>query len=148
MSKKMGRPKVPKRAAKAVLIGARFSPPEAKQVEKAANQSGQDKSKWIRSKLLSPFFGERIPVNCPDAQQKYDERDAVLYFIDGDERVRVPGKFRVWLSPTCIAVVVAGAWEDYYFHLPQTAVDSIRPSPEKAGAWDIQEPFAAFPKRQ
>jgi len=49
--KKIGRPRVPKSRAKAVLIGARFAPSEAKQIESAAD-SHQDKSKWIRDTLL------------------------------------------------------------------------------------------------
>jgi len=147
MSKKIGRPKVLKRNAKAVLIGARFSPPEAKQVEKAADLSGQDKSKWIRNRLLGPAK-QPIPVNCPDAQKKYDGQPAVFYFMDGKEKVPLQGRFRVWLNPTGVAVLVGGNWEDYYFHLPQVAVDSIRPVPGKPGAWEIQEPFASFPKRQ
>ena len=49
---KIGRPKVPKSRAKAVLIGARFAPNEARQIESAADRSKQDKSKWIRKILL------------------------------------------------------------------------------------------------
>lgn len=148
MSRKIGRPKVPKREAKAVLIGARFSPPEARAVENAVQQSSLDKSKWIRNRLLSPFFGERIPVNCPDAETKYHGQPVVFYFMDGGKKVPLPGMFRAWLDPVSLAVVVEGNWEDYYFHLPQSAVDSIRPLPEKPGVWEIQELFASFPKRQ
>lgn len=56
MSGKIGRPKVPKREAKAVLIGARFSPPEARAVENAVQKSSLDKSKWIRTKLLKGIY--------------------------------------------------------------------------------------------
>ena len=50
---KMGRPKLPKGAAKGVLIGARFSPEESKQVHETIKLSGKQKSDWIRSRLLS-----------------------------------------------------------------------------------------------
>lgn len=50
--KKLGRPKLAKGEAKGVLIGARFSPDEAKQVHAAVKRSGQVKSEWIRNTLL------------------------------------------------------------------------------------------------
>jgi hypothetical protein len=49
---KMGRPKLPKNAARKILLGAKFSPPEARSVEQSARESRLDKSKWIRERLL------------------------------------------------------------------------------------------------
>jgi hypothetical protein len=57
---KIGRPKVPKSRAKAVLIGARFARDEAKQIESAVNRSNQDASKWIRKSLL--WQSKRVDV--------------------------------------------------------------------------------------
>ena len=54
---KIGRPKVPKIQAKAVLWGARLSPPEAKQAEGWVAASDQDKSKWLRNAIKEK--GER-----------------------------------------------------------------------------------------
>src|SRR5947207_5943983 len=53
MKPKMGRPKQPKSRSKAILIGARFSPIESKQVHAAAMRSKKEKSQWIRSTLLA-----------------------------------------------------------------------------------------------
>jgi hypothetical protein len=53
MSKKMGRPRVSKSEFRGVLIGARFSPEEAKQVKIAVRQSGINKSRWVRNCLLA-----------------------------------------------------------------------------------------------
>ena len=53
MSAKMGRPKLPKGEAKGVLIGARFSPPEAKIVTDAVRRAKLVKSEWVRTVLLS-----------------------------------------------------------------------------------------------
>lgn len=53
MKPKMGRPVLPKGQAKGVLIGARFSADEAKEVHKAAKRSGKNKSEWVRNTLLS-----------------------------------------------------------------------------------------------
>jgi hypothetical protein len=53
MSKKMGRPKVAKNKYRGILIGARFSPDEAKQVESNVKKSKKPKSKWIRERLLA-----------------------------------------------------------------------------------------------
>jgi len=53
MSKKAGRPRLAKGEAKGVLIGARFSPPEAKIVEDAARRARKVKSDWVRMCLLS-----------------------------------------------------------------------------------------------
>lgn len=52
MSKKMGRPALPKSKAKGVLIGARFSPSEADLVHRAVKRSNQVKSQWVRDALL------------------------------------------------------------------------------------------------
>jgi hypothetical protein len=53
MSKKMGRPRLAKGEAKGVLIGARFSPEEAKKVNDTASKYERGKSEWIRKTLLS-----------------------------------------------------------------------------------------------
>ena len=52
MKTKMGRPPMPKGQAKDVLLGARFAPAEAKQVENAAKRARAVKSEWIRATLL------------------------------------------------------------------------------------------------
>jgi hypothetical protein len=49
---KLGRPKLAKGEFKAVLIGARFAPDEAKTVHAAVKRSGLGKSEWIRKTLL------------------------------------------------------------------------------------------------
>ena len=53
MRKKVGRPKLTKAEAKGVLIGARFSPPEAKLVIEAVKRARKVKSEWVRSCLLA-----------------------------------------------------------------------------------------------
>ena len=53
MSKKAGRPRLKKAEFKGVLIGARFSPDEAKLVNEAAKRSKQGKSQWLRNVLLN-----------------------------------------------------------------------------------------------
>jgi hypothetical protein len=47
-----GRPEVPENKAKTIMRGAMFGPDEVKAVDKAIEQSGQDKSKWIRDAAL------------------------------------------------------------------------------------------------
>ena len=49
----MGRPKLPKGEIKGVLIGARFSPPEAKIVTDAVRRAKKVKSEWVRTTLIS-----------------------------------------------------------------------------------------------
>jgi len=53
MGKKIGRPRLPKAEAKGVLIGARFSPLEAKIVSDAVRRSKTVKSSWVRTILLT-----------------------------------------------------------------------------------------------
>lgn len=53
MKSKMGRPKLAKGEAKGVLIGARFTPDEAKTVEDAVRRARKVKSEWVRWCLLS-----------------------------------------------------------------------------------------------
>ena len=53
MKPKMGRPKLPKGEVKDVLLGAKFAPDEAKQVNSAVKRENMGKSQWIRKTLLS-----------------------------------------------------------------------------------------------
>ena len=53
MTKKMGRPRLPKGELKGVLIGARFAPDEAKIVTAAVRRAKTVKSQWVRACLLS-----------------------------------------------------------------------------------------------
>ncbi len=48
----MGRPKLAKGEGKDVLIGARFTPDEAKTVEDAVRRAKKVKSEWVRMCLL------------------------------------------------------------------------------------------------
>jgi len=57
MKRKIGRPKLPKSQAKGVLFAARVASEEAKTISKAITDSGQRKSDWIRSSLLSAATG-------------------------------------------------------------------------------------------
>ena len=50
-TRKPGRPKLPKGAAKGSIVPVRFSPEDRKRVEAAAKASGQSVSEWIRSTL-------------------------------------------------------------------------------------------------
>lgn len=59
-AKKLGRPKLAKGEAKGVLIGARFTPDESKEVHQAVKQSGQVKSEWIRNVLLGAARSGKI----------------------------------------------------------------------------------------
>jgi hypothetical protein len=49
--KKVGRPKLAKGDAKAVMLRVRISPAESKTIEAAAKASNQKPSEWIRSTL-------------------------------------------------------------------------------------------------
>lgn len=52
----MGRPPIVPGQNKGILIGARFSPAEAKRVHDAVKRAKQGKSEWIRGILLSATF--------------------------------------------------------------------------------------------
>jgi hypothetical protein len=58
--KVMGRPKVGTQNAKGVLIAARFTPPEAKQIEQFARREGLSKSAFVRKRLLSPVTDGKV----------------------------------------------------------------------------------------
>lgn len=51
-SKKVGRPKLAKGDAKAVMLRVRISPAESKAIDAAAKASKQTVSGWIRSTLF------------------------------------------------------------------------------------------------
>jgi hypothetical protein len=50
---KMGRPKLAKGHAKGVIIAARFSDSESKEIDQAINRDGIPKPDWVRKSLLS-----------------------------------------------------------------------------------------------
>jgi hypothetical protein len=53
MKRKVGRPKIGVKNAKGELFAVRVTPPEAKDINAAIRQSGQDKPDWLRKALLS-----------------------------------------------------------------------------------------------
>ena len=86
MVKKVGRPPVPKRAAKSVLLGAQLSPSEAKGAAKAASSSGLDKSKWLRGAIENEVKGPPIWVK---SKWKLEELDENLIEFELRSQVRV-----------------------------------------------------------
>ena len=53
MSKKMGRPKVPKAKLRGILIQARVSPEENKRIQAAIKRASENASEWVRKTLLT-----------------------------------------------------------------------------------------------
>ena len=53
MKAKMGRPKLAKGQVKTIVIGARFSPDEARRVHCAIEHTKSTKPEWVRKALLS-----------------------------------------------------------------------------------------------
>jgi hypothetical protein len=84
-----------------------------------------------------------IPVECPDAQAKYDGKTVRVHIEHRGVKFPVSGKFHVKLAPTRISIeVYAGfdgtAYHFEYFHLPQAAVDTIRPTAEKVVQYEVE----------
>jgi hypothetical protein len=55
--KKMGRPKLPPRTAKAVLFAVRIAAKEADRIQRAIDKSGMKKPDWARDALLNAASG-------------------------------------------------------------------------------------------
>ena len=53
MSRKMGRPKDPKAKLRGIIVNARLSPEENKEIRAAIAKSLGNKSEWVRNALLS-----------------------------------------------------------------------------------------------
>jgi hypothetical protein len=155
MSNKVGRPKVPKSKSKTVLRGALFASTEVKSVDLAIDKSGQDKSKWIREKLIeaSTPYHKKFPVNCPDAKKKYDG-EKVLFRIEIEGELKgYAGKFVVhkyFGDPAeYVSVDLPGLrflhdppnTQGYSFHLSQAHVDSIIPVSDPEASFEVQLPF-------
>jgi len=58
MSKKMGRPPVPRKLALGEVFSARLRLDEARDVKEAINNSGLARSEWIRCALLKAARGK------------------------------------------------------------------------------------------
>ncbi len=155
MTKKVGRPAVPKSEAKTMLRGALFAKDEARNVDRAITESGQDKSKWIREKLIEAAIPshKRFPVKCPDAKSKYDA-NPVLFRIEMEGKLKgYMGKFVVHKyagdPAEYISVELPGLrfphdppnTVGYSFHLSQAHADSIIPVSDPEAQFEIQLPF-------
>jgi hypothetical protein len=53
MSKKMGRPKLPKSEARSIMLSTRVNADEYRSINAAIFKSGKDKTIWIRESLLN-----------------------------------------------------------------------------------------------
>lgn len=150
--KKMGRPRIPKNKAKGTLIGARFSPPEVKQITASVKRSKMNKSAWIRTVLLSP--SEQMPsINCPNAFERYDGKSVVFQIEMEEEMVLHSGAFRVLREHGKIYVCIHAPKLRYPFDPPNTFghslflsqvhVDSIAPAndPQKEIDFAVKVPF-------
>jgi len=89
----MGRPKLPKNEARKILIGAKFSPPEARSVEQSARESRLDKSKWIRERLLE--HAQSHPAGGSGGSIQYLEEVTAL---DKDDQVVATGAAILYLA--------------------------------------------------
>jgi hypothetical protein len=50
---KIGRPSLPQKEKRGQYVTTRVSPPEYKEIEKAAGESGEMMAAWVRKKLLA-----------------------------------------------------------------------------------------------
>jgi hypothetical protein len=50
---KVGRPALPKKEKRGRFISTRLSPPEYAEIERAARESGDSKTAWVRKKLVA-----------------------------------------------------------------------------------------------
>jgi len=83
-----------------------------------------------------------IPVDCADAQTKYNGQSVRFYILRGGLKFPVAGKLHVKLGPTRISIEVftgfdGAGYHFEYFHLPQEAVDSIRPTGETDTPFEV-----------
>jgi hypothetical protein len=53
MSKKMGRPKLPKSEARTIMLSTRVNAVESKAINRAVEASGKDKTVWIRDAIMA-----------------------------------------------------------------------------------------------
>ena len=60
MTKKLGRPFLPKGKVRSVLIAVKVSPAESEQIDKAAKHAKQAKPEWVRKTLLSAAGSDKI----------------------------------------------------------------------------------------
>lgn len=100
MDNKVGRPKIPEERAKRILLGAQYSPPEAKRIDTAVAASPEkDRSKWLRSATLEAahYWVDGEGWTVADLHGKTVDFEV---FMPPDGPVEGPikgrGKFDVW----------------------------------------------------
>jgi hypothetical protein len=95
MIKKMGRPTTPEREAKSVLFGAKLSPPEAKEAERAIRASPLDKSKWLRDAIKQKAANRPIWLRSKWKMEQLDGKLVQFRLIRPEWRAEGVGQFDV-----------------------------------------------------
>ena len=93
MSNKIGRPKVSKQMAKAILIGARFSGDESKEIEQLAKDKRQSKSEVLRASVLRVARSQNVWSSRWKAKDL--DRQSVEFWMvtDSNEYLHGSGQF-------------------------------------------------------
>jgi hypothetical protein len=95
MKLKMGRPTMPKGTAKAVLFAVKMAANDADEIDRAVEQTGQDKPEWMRNALLAEaknppvFFKSKWKLEELDGKTVEFKLTAPTYWVEG------LGKFQV-----------------------------------------------------
>jgi hypothetical protein len=93
---KISRPRVPKSKAKAVLIGARLSPAEAREAERAiASSPHQDKSKWLRDAIKEKSMRRPIWLRSKWTKGQLHGKPVQFKLIRPDWKAEGVGEFSV-----------------------------------------------------
>jgi hypothetical protein len=142
MSKKMGRPRLPKGQAKGVQIGVRFNPKDDKQIDRRVVESGQTKADWVRNAAVAET--KVPPVWIKSKWTWEDLRDKTVEFrlIAPRFQVEGMGKFLVRINPAGELAVEICAIEsatrseivESRFYLFQQVADKIERHPNPAVA--------------
>jgi hypothetical protein len=136
MSKRMGRPTIPKNEAKSQFCGAFFTPDELKFIERARQQTGLDKSKWLRRAAIDaaqPVVWVRTRWKQIDLDGKPIEfrLSGPDYFAAGIGTLVVRKNARGELSIQLCLSQAGGAndVEEIRYSLGQGSADRIEPHP-------------------
>jgi hypothetical protein len=140
MSAKMGRPKLPKEEIKGILIGARFSPQEAKDVEGALRQSFQSKSKLVREAVMKAAHSPPVWLKTKWQRDDLQNKRAEFFLpIAGGGQIHGFGKFAIKTSPKgllsfeifCDVEVAPNAWTQHRIQLHRQTVEAIQLHPDQ-----------------
>lgn len=142
MSKKMGRPPLPKGQSKDIQIGVRFKPADHEPISKAAKAAGKTPAEWIRNAALGLAMRKQEWVDASPWTFEDLSEKTVAFEIKSNSHSEIKGTgvFKVHIrADGKLQITIESRYKHSKegvlteFFVPQSAIKFIRKQPSDCG---------------